>query len=486
MTVYFAGMRHTALAALCLAAAASTAFAEASAPAGTIDALLQRYHQAGQLDGVLLVVDGGKTVYRGAFGLANRELDVPNTVGTRFRIGSITKAFTATLVLQLVDRGRLNLHGTVREYLPDYSGPNGDRITLEQLLTHTAGLRDSGDFPRRGNNFPAIAAKINGGFVDIGEYVKLIAEYQPLFEPGSDFRYSNDGYVLLGAILERVTGKRYAQLLDELILIPLGMKNSGMADRAPLLHGRASGYDHYLDGDENAPPVAVLPNGGMYSTVDDLLLFLRAVTTNGLLSQRSRELMFSKTPHIVAYGWKIIDDAGGRTVVADGLVPGFTALAIVARGGDRIIVLLTNTRLVTPKIGDIVTGVVNVLDGKPAAPPHHSGAEAVLATVRRQGVDAALAHYRTLRGDAAYAFDEGELNAAGYLLLGERSTAAAIAILRIATEAYPNSANAFDSLGEAYLAAGDKPAAIAAYTRSLELDPANTNARDVLQRLGAR
>jgi CubicO group peptidase (beta-lactamase class C family) len=452
-----------------------------------IDAALVSYQDYGQLSGVVLVADGGEVVYRKAFGLANQEWRIANTVDTRFRIGSITKSFTATLVFQLIEKGVLKRDGKVTDYLPDFPHAKGDKITIDHLLAHSAGLRDLSDFPRRGKDFPAIVAKINAGFVDTSDLVKAIAGYDLLFEPGTDVRYSNDGFILLGAIIEKVTGKPYAKVLDEMILAPLGMKGSGLAYRAPVVHGRASGYDRTFYGDENAPPILVSANGGMYSTVDDLLRFSEAMATNRLVSQASRDVLFRVSPNVIDYGWKVLapeGNAGGdNTIVTDGLVPGFTSL--MARRGGRVIVILTNHRLISHKIVEISTCLNNLLDRKQCAPPRRSLAEAMFAAVHERGRDAARSLFETGRKDPTYALDEGELNAAGYTLLGDGSVAHAIVLFELGAAAFPSSFNAYDSLAEAYMIHGDKQLAIQNYKRSLELNPNNTNAAVMLKKLGA-
>lgn len=309
---------------------------------------------------------------------------VPNTVTTRFRIGSITKAFTAILVLQLLEQGRIHLDGAITDYLPHYSGPGADRITVRHLLMHTAGLRDVSDFPRTSNDFPPIVAKVNAGFTDTDELVKLIAGYPLLFEPGSSFRYSNDGYVLLGAIIERVAGKPYSMVIEERIIDPAGMKSTGMALPRSLIGRRASGYDRTFEGYENAPPILVAANGGLYSTVDDLFLWWRALSAGKLISESSRAVMFEPTPNITAFGWKVRPTEG--MLIADGSLPGFTSLMIVADSGRQVVIELTNTREITHRVGDVSASIVATLKGSRVAPPRRSLAEDVASAMTALGI----------------------------------------------------------------------------------------------------
>ncbi len=454
-----------------------------------IDELLTFYHKYGQFNGAALVADGRKVVYQKGFGLANMELGVPNTPDTKFRIGSITKSFTAILVFQLIEQGKLKLDGKLTDYLPEYPKAKGEKITINQLLTHTAGLRDIGDFPRNSNNFPAIIAKMNAGFVTNDELVKKISEYELLFEPGTSFRYSNDGYILLGAIVESVTGKSYEDVLKEQILIPSGMKNSGMAYHTRLLSNRATGYEHTFYGYENAVQIGVGPAGGMYSTVGDLFLFNQILSTDKLLSQKSKDVMFSVSPNVVAYGWKVrkvTDERTGKVstvIITDGLLPGFIAFMVEQVDAKRLVILLTNVREMTIRLGDINTALINILDGKKYDSPKRSLAETLFTIVKQKGIESALEQYRALSRNDTYYLNESEFNSLGYLLLGEKRIKEAIEIFKLNTEANPQSANAYDSLGEAYMFGGDKERAIANYQKSVELNPNNTNAIEMLKKL---
>jgi len=173
----------------------------AQTKAQKVNRLLNLYSSAGQFNGAALVSENGKIVFRGSFGKGNLEWGVPNTPDTKFRIGSITKSFTAILALQLVEQGKLKLDGKITHYLPDFSRKNGDRITINQLLTHTSGLPDY-------NNVPEFFRLVQSGLLSDADILKRISEYDLLFEPGTKFNYSNDGYRVLGAIIERVTGSR--------------------------------------------------------------------------------------------------------------------------------------------------------------------------------------------------------------------------------------------------------------------------------------
>jgi CubicO group peptidase (beta-lactamase class C family) len=452
-----------------------------------IDTLMTMYQKYGQFNGAVLVAENGRVVYQKGFGFANLEWNNPNTIDTKFRIASITKSFTAVIVFRLIEQGKLRLDGKVSDYLPDYPKAKGDKISINHLLTHTAGLRgDVTDFPGNSNNFPDYVAKINAGFTSTDELVKRISEPDLAFEPGTKFSYSNNGYILLGAIIEKVAGKSYEKVLDEEILTPLGMKNAGLAYKTPILTKRADGYDHNFYGYQNGADILVAANGGMYSTVGDLFLFDEALYTNKLLSQKSKDVMFSVTPYVVAYGWKVKKPANGKSrniIETDGSLPGFNSLMVRLIDGKQTIVLLTNVREMTYRLSDISRALTNILNGKPYDSPKRSLAEALFRTVREKGIEAALRQYRTLSQEKTYYLSEFEFNTIGYNLMGEKKIKEAIEIFKINTEANPQSANAFDSLGEAYMENDDKELAIRAYQKSVELDPQNTNGIEMLKKL---
>lgn len=190
---------------------------QTSTPTAEFDAYLQAHYETSRFMGAAIVVQDGEIVFANSYGMANLEHQVPNAVSTKFRIGSITKQFTAAAILQLQDRGLLDVQAPVATYLPDY--PNGDRITIHHLLTHTAGIPNLTSFP------------------DYLEWMKqsttldnLVARFQDLpleFEPGEQFRYSNSGYTLLTQIIEQISGKSYADYLQTQLFAPLGLENTG-------------------------------------------------------------------------------------------------------------------------------------------------------------------------------------------------------------------------------------------------------------------
>ena len=237
---------------------------QTSALTAEFDAYLQAHYETGRFMGTAIVSQSDETIFVNSYGMARLEHQVPNARSTKFRIGSITKQFTAAAILQLQDRGLLDVQAPVATYRPDY--PNGERITIHHLLTHTAGIPNLTSFP------------------DYLEWMKqpttledLMARFQDLpleFEPGEQFRYSNSGYTLLTQIIEQVSGQSYADYLQTQLLAPLGLEDTGYEHPLAVIDSLASGYQFTGEGYQQAEYVNMaVPAGagGLYSTLDDLI-----------------------------------------------------------------------------------------------------------------------------------------------------------------------------------------------------------------------
>jgi CubicO group peptidase (beta-lactamase class C family) len=443
----------------------------------------------GQFNGAILVVDRGRTIYQGAFGLASMELGVPNTTTTRFDIASMTKAMTAIMIMQLAQEGRVRLDAKISDYLPSYPRETGARISVEQLLTHSSGLRQDIAFDDPSPGADLVAA-INADLLSNDSLVQLIARRPLRFDPGTSYGYSSDAYAVLGAIVEHVTGTPYWQALRERVLDRAGMTETGVSLLAPVVLGRAAGYAQTFDGLENAPHIGVTPAGGLYSTLADLRRFDEALYGDTLVNAQSKALLFSVRSVITAYGWKTSEDTlpnGTRRLVlrTTGGLPGFQALMVRVPDARRTIILLSNVRAMVWRFDDFATAIGRILDGRPFAVPKRSAAEALAAAVKA-GNDRAMLerHLATMRADTAqFAVLEPELNRLGYHLLARDATSTAIDVFRLNVLTFPRSANVYDSLAEAYLVRGDTSLAIDNYRKSLELDPGNTNAADILKRI---
>ena len=448
-----------------------------------IGELLSLCHKYEQFNGAALVADNGKVIYKKGVGLANMEWNIPNEPDTKFRLGSITKQFTATLILQLVEQGKIKLDGKVSDYLPDYRKDTGDKITIHHLLSHTSGVPNY-------TAAPGFEENVSRNPFKVDDFVKKYASGDLEFEPGTKFNYSNSGYFILGAIIEKVTGKPYEQVLKEKILDPVGMKNTGYDHYGTLLSKRAAGYVKNQRGYENAPyldmtiPYAA---GSLYSTVEDLFLWDQALYGDKVLSAASKELMFKPNLSDYGYGFVITKATLGPNKVVvpviqhNGGINGFSTTIVRLVGDKGLVVLLDNTSQ-GRYLDGIALAITNILYDQPYESPKQSIAEALLKTVVEKDGASAVRQYRELKTTrtSEYNFGEVELNTLGYQLLQMKKVAEAIEIFKLNVEAYPQAANTYDSLGEAYMTHGDKELAITNYKKSLALNPKNTGATRAL------
>ena len=458
-----------------------------SQKAAKIDEVMTLANKYRLFNGSVLVAENGKVIYKKGFGLANMEWNIPNTPETRFRLGSITKQFTATLILQLVEQGKIKLDGKLSDYLPDYRKDVGEKVTIHQLLNHTSGIPSY-------TGLPGFFSDVSRNPYSVDDFVKKYASNDLEFEPGSKFSYNNSGYFLLGAIIEKVTGKPYERVLKEKIFDPLGMKNTGYDHYATILEKRASGYEKTADGYVNAPYLDMsLPYaaGSLYSTVEDLYLWDQALYTDRVLSAQSKELMYKPNLNDYAYGWFITKaklGTGTETVPSighNGGINGFNTLIVRYPVQKNLIVLLDNTSQ-GASLDRLSKALTNILYNQPYDLPKMPLAAVLLRkTIEEKGIEAGVAQYRDLKARQAnvYDFGEPELNQLGYQLLQTKKLKEAVEIFKLNVEAYPQGFNTYDSLGEAYMTSGNNELAIQNYKKSLELNPQNTGAVAMLKRL---
>jgi len=341
-----------------------------------VQRFMAQQHERDNFQGSVFVAQNGAVIYKGGYGLANRESRMLNAPDTKFRIGSLTKPFTAILVMQLIQDGKLKLNGTVCDYLPAYRPDTGKRVTIEHLLTHTSGI-------------PCYTRK-HGVFQEFGRRPRTVDEFvhdfcsgDLEFEPDAKHAYSNSGYHILGAIIQKVAGKTYEQVLREKVLDPAGMKESG-CDRPDLrLDKRASGYVKRGDDLGDAPFIDMripFAAGAMYSTVEDLYRFDQALYTGKLLSAQSEEAMWRWRPGNYSYGWVVrkppnVKRDGTRTVISHtGAINGFNSLFQRWIEDKSVIVLLSNIQCGIGPLEAMARGIRDILDGESPKSPAQSDA----------------------------------------------------------------------------------------------------------------
>ncbi len=451
----------------------------ATAPqSAEMDAYLRAAVAHDQFSGTVLVArDGVPTFVRG-YGMANYELAVPNGPDTVFRIASLTKQFTAAAILHLQERGRLNIDDSICTYL-DNCPATWRPIIIRQLLTHTSGIPNFSSLPDWDERLSVL-------HYTPPQFVALFRDLPLEFEPGSGFRYSNSGYFLLGLIIERASGQAYASYLQEHFFGPLGMTHTGHYDDRRLIPGLANGYDWAANGFVNAEYITnVTPsgNGGLYSTVGDLLRWDQALYSNRLLSEQSLQAMFTPVRNNYGFGW-IMQERFGRPLQGhSGSVAGFSTFLLRIPSERLTVVVLSNSDRTSASKAALMLAAIAL--GEDYELPTEQLRDALWRVLLAEGTAAALAHLRAAHEAAPDEAEETEetLNDFGYDLLGSGRIAEAIGVFQLGTELFPESANAFDSLGEAYLRGGQRAAAIRSYERALALDPENAHAERILHAL---
>lgn len=324
----------------------------------SVSKLCEATAATGLFTGAILVADEGKVIYENAFGLANREWNIPNTTDTRFRLASVSKQFCTMLVMQLIQEGELALDDTISDHLLYYRKDNGERITIHHLMAHQSGIPDF----TANYDYRRSISKIS---YEPDEFIRNFCSGDLQHEPGTIYSYCNAGYIILGRIIEKVTRLTFEQNLEERIFTPLGMTKSGYDRNDTILEKRASGYTRGPFGDTNADFVEMgtAPGaaGALFSTVDDMFLWDRALYTDQLLKKEYRELLFTPNrdvPEVKAaggrkqsrygYGWNIdnrvhpVTEHKTKVVSHGGAINGFRAMVYRLVDDDGFIIILCN------------------------------------------------------------------------------------------------------------------------------------------------
>jgi CubicO group peptidase (beta-lactamase class C family) len=441
-----------------------------------------------KFSGSILIARNGLPVVTRSYGMANQELKVPNTPKTVFQIGSVSKQFTAMAIMQLQERGKLNVNDSICKYLEDCPAA-WQPITIHHLLTHTSGIKGFSTLPDWDDRISVLPYTRTG-------FVKEFRDLPLEFAPGEKYTYSNSGYYLLGLIIERASGKSYREFLSENIFVPLGMKSSSYNEHPALVPNRATGYYWELDSFISAPNENLalsFASSGIYTTVEDLLLWDKALYTEKLVSRKSLNEIFTPftkgapegDQYSYGYGWNIGKKFDRPSTSHSGRHNGFKAY-IIRFPSERVTVLVQGNSD-RANATRTATNLAAIVFGAPYKLPIPQGSDMLLAAMAQKGIDAAVRQYRELKRSQPekYNFNEPEraLNVLGYALIRQRKIKEAIEIFKLNTEMFPQSANPYDSLAEAYAVNGDKELAIKNYEKSLELDPKNTNAVEMLKKL---
>ncbi len=309
-----------------------------------LDAFLNKLTEADVFSGSVLLAKDGRVLYKKAFGIANKDFNVPNRVDTKFNLGSMNKMFTSVAIAQLVERGKLSFDDPLAKFLPEFpSKEAAEKIKIKHLLTHTSGL---------GSYFnDKFFESSRANFRTVDDMMKLAKDEKLQFEPGSRWSYSNTGMLVLGAVIEKVTGQSYFDYIRENIYKPAGMTNSDCYELDRINANLAVGYDkEFTDNGyqfRNNIFLHVMrggPAGGGYSTVEDLLKFDIALRSNKLVGADSVKLLTSAKPEVNSpeYGYGFGVDTENQVVGHSGGFPGISSILEMYLASGYTVAIMSN------------------------------------------------------------------------------------------------------------------------------------------------
>jgi len=454
--------------------------------------LITRYHDQNRFHGVVLVAKNGEKIFSEGFGMANIEWNITNSPDAKYMLASVSKTFTATLIMRLIDQGKLNLDTKLSDVLLWYRKDIGDRVTIRQLLNHTSGIPNYMDMLVR--SIEELNREFGTSVIDKTAFAKKYCQNNLEFEPGTKWNYNNSAYFLLGLIVEQLTGKPFDVAMKELIFEPLQMTNSGdlQPDPGQVVPNLATGYLNNSDGFRHMHYwnlSTAFGAGSLYSTLDDLLKYDQAFYSSIFLSDKAKEAMF--TPGLNGYGcgWEMREmPIGSKSEMKniqthEGFLWGwYTRIYRIPE--DGLFVMLISNAGDSP-LEKMFTGITDIMYGRSPVFPKPSLCVAVEKQYKTAGIDEAISFGKEQLVTDSKVWDtsENELNALGYRLLQSGITNDAVKIFRWNTELHPGSWNVWDSYGESLATTGDKQAAIEAYQKSIQLNPESKSGKEMLEKL---
>lgn len=455
--------------------------------------LCQATAETGLFSGAVLVADKGEVIYQEAFGLANREWNIPNTTDTKFRLASVSKQFCTMVIMQLIQEGKVNLDDKITDHLSYYRKDTGDKITIHHLMSHQSNIKDfTASFDYRGS--------ISRLSFDKDEFIQQYCSGDLSNEPGTIYSYCNAGYLILGRIIEKVTRKTFEKNIEERIFEPLGMKNSGYDRNRYVLEKRADGYTRgpfgYTKADymemDSSPGAA----GSLYSTVKDMFLWDRALYTDQLLDQENRKLMFTPNrdvPEVKAaggraqsrygYGWQIytrshpVTKRRTKVINHGGAINGFRAMENRLVDDDSFIIVLCNqgdsfgNSDVWKSVVNLSTELIHIVTDQPFRMPGKarlSQDQLLYTMVKRDGLEASIEWFKAKGKKAAWG---GTNMALAQQLIDDGSVDDGLRFMELEIELSPGKAWLLRKTAEACLSNGRPEKALTIAKRGLELKP---------------
>jgi len=401
--IAFAVLFFSILARPAVAAAAPAGPAQKTvddALAKRIDAVMAEIYKPGEPGAAIIIRKDGKTIFRKGYGMADMELGVPVEPDMVFRLGSITKQFTAVSILILAEQGKLSLQDEITKFLPDFP-TQGRTITIEHLLTHTSGLKS---YTNLSEWLPLWRKDMT-----VREIINLTKDKPMEFAPGERWNYNNTGYVLLGAVIEKVSGLTYEDYVNKNIFGPLGMKHSYYGNTERIIPRRIPGYQMGNDGFVNAPYLSMTQPyaaGSLLSSVDDLAIWNDAVFSGKLLKKEWLDKAFTPCPLKnggstgYGYGWFIANYQGHRFIEHGGGINGFSTYEMTLPEDHIFLAILTNSAIGSRGPEPRAFKIATLLLGKPEP-------ERKAVALPAGAVDALVGVYENADGQACYIIREG-------------------------------------------------------------------------------
>lgn len=460
----------------------ATALPDRGQLAAKMDEYLKTAVQHDHFSGTVLIAKNGKRIFEKSYGMANYELDTPNTNETAYHILSMTKPFTAISIMMLQEEGALSVNDPICDYLVDCP-ETWQPVTIHHLLTNTSGIMGY-------SRLPDWDETLDSRRYWRGSAALLVRDLPLLFRPGEGFHYSNTGYNLLGKIIERASGKTLSEFYQDRILSPLGMDHTGFDISRILVPNLATGY--YSLGTQF---IGVSPQGltdaygsaGIYSTVGDLLIWDQALYSDKLISKATYEQMIAHKENGYAYGWELKDWFGRRQIGHAGSGLGYSNF-IVRFIDDRItVIVLSNSDAASATRA--ARDLSAIYFGEEFAVPTTSALAILLDEIMQNGIDAGLERYRELKdarpSDDGFQDDELLVDM-GYDLYGVPMLDKAKRVFEFAIKEFPQSADSYCGLADIAIVKGDYETAIRHFETALAIDSDNDYAVKGLARARER
>jgi CubicO group peptidase (beta-lactamase class C family) len=465
--------------------------AQTATPKELIQKLVESYGNQGTFNGSVLVAQKGQIIYSGGIGYANMEWKIKNTPETKFYLASISKTFTAITVMKLIEQGKLSLDTKLPDVLKWYRADTGNKVTIRHLLNHTSGIANY--LNMKGKSIHQVADEFGTAPIDKLAFAKKYCQGDFEFEPGTKWNYNNTAYLLLGLIIEEVSGKTYENAVTDFIFKPLGMTDSGdiQPNQYQPVSGLASGYMRNFT-DFVYPPFwnmsTSYAQGSLYSNMHDLVKFDQALYDPNFLSKASYDAMFTPNLNNYGCGWENLelpvgkDRAMKKINTHEGFLFAWHTRLYRIPDDQYLIVILSNAG--NAPLERMFKGITDILYDRKTENAKPLIANTLYSACQNKTVKAAIEQCRQyFSGEKdKWDFSEYDLNKLGYtVLLSDKESS--VEIFKFVTELYPQSGNAWDSYGEALAANGNKEEAIKAYEKSIALNPDNKSGIEMLKKL---